>query len=81
MKNKEVPESVQMMLPFIKGAETLMHSEKPLQEKILNLYEEFSPMEVRISLVIAQGETMRRFFTHREFATKFFEGLSNKGLI
>lgn len=67
----EVPESVQLLLPYLQGAETLISTNKSLPETILGMHDKHTPDEIRISMMMAQSEMVRRCVNHEPWLSKF----------
>lgn len=68
---QEVPEAVQLLLPYLQGAETLISTNKSLPEVILSMHDNHTPEEIHISMLMAQSEMVRRCVNHQPWLSKF----------
>lgn len=72
---EKAPESVQLLFPYLKGAEAILCTEQPLVKTILSLHDTLSHEDVKICILIAQSEIVRRLSTHEAFLSEFFDKL------
>ena len=70
----KVPEAVQLLLPYLKGAESILCTDD-LDDTISDLRDSLSEEDVRTCILIAQAETVRRLSRHQDLLSDFFDKL------